>query len=165
MKEIYKDEFNTWQRWFAKLTTMWRINRDSVDFKWGYFAPRFGFSFKLNRGGYFDQHYSINLCLIWGYFSIKLPFKTRLEEGCDPPHYGIEIHDDTLWIHLGGDYDNSMGQTQSKWITWALPFFSYEYDGHWVLVDDEWVVVDRAVLGICDNEPEPDRETHPFVYQ
>ena len=43
MREVYQHELNAIQRRFAKVTTMCRINKDSIDFKWGYFAPCFGF--------------------------------------------------------------------------------------------------------------------------
>ncbi|WP_299077746.1 hypothetical protein [uncultured Paraglaciecola sp.] len=86
MKEVYRHEFNLIQKIFSRLTTMWRINRDSIDFKWGYFAPRFGFALLLNRGGYFDSNYALKICLLWGYWSIKLPIKTKLEGGwCGRP--------------------------------------------------------------------------------
>jgi len=51
----------------------------SISGKWGYFSPVFGFSLILNRGGYFDQRYSIDINLAWGLLSINLPFKTTCQ--------------------------------------------------------------------------------------
>ena len=130
MKQMYSDELPRWMKWLG----IWRVNTDSVDAHWGYFAPRFGFQFVLHRGGYFDQRYAITVALVWGVFHFYLPFKTRLSEGCNLPRYGIAIHNDTLWIYTGGKYDESIGQCtgNDQWISWYLPFFSYVFEGHWI---------------------------------
>ena len=130
MKERYGDEIPK----LLRLLGIWRINKDSFDAKWGYFAPRFSFRFVLHRGGYFDQRYAITLAFIWGVFHFYLPFKTRLCEGCNLPQYGIAIHNDTFWIYTGGEFDESIGQCtkNDQWITWYLPFFSWKFDGHWI---------------------------------
>ena len=160
MKEVYRHEFNLIQKIFSRLTTMWRINRDSIDFKWGYFAPRFGFALLLNRGGYFDSNYALKICLLWGYWSIKLPIKTRLDEGCDMPRYGIEIHDSTFWLHYGGEYDSGIGQVTGKsWITWSLPFFSWEFDWHKIqLPDGSWK------LYTYEDRDKAHTEIHDYTY-
>lgn len=134
MKETYSYEFNWWQKILQKTLGMWRINRDSIDFKWGYFAPRWGLEFVLHRGGYFDPHYAIAFTLGWGHFHIKLPFKTRLGEGCSLPRYGFQFYEDVLWIHKGGVYDKSLGQVtrDGSW-TFYLPFKHWEFQGHWIL--------------------------------
>lgn len=166
MKETYDHEFNKWQRLFAKLTTMWRINHDSIDFKWGYFAPRFGFELMLHRGGYFDSHYKISFCIIWGMFSISLPFKTSLGEGCSLPKFGIEIHNNTFWLHYGGKYDESFGQVTGKsWITWDLPFFSLVYNGHWIQSGGRFVKVPEYKPGEIRINPIPDTELHFLSYR
>ena len=134
MKQRYSYEIPKWM----KMLGVWRINEESIDFKWGYFAPRAGFELVLNRGTYFDQRYAINLALGWGKFMFYLPFKTRLEEGCNMPRYGFAIHSDTFWAYKGGDYKD--GQCQNQWISWYLPFFSYTFDGHWIYSKKaEWV--------------------------
>lgn len=146
MIERYSHELPKWMKWLG----IWRINRESIDFKWGYFAPRAGFELVLNRGTYFDRRYAINLAFGWGKFMVYLPFKTRLEEGCDMPRYGFAIHNDTLWIYRGGDYED--GQCQNQWWAWYLPFFSYEFDGHWVMDKD----LNWALMGNRNNKgPEP----------
>lgn len=143
MKETYKHEFNSWQKLLAKVTGMWRINNDSVDFSWGYFAPKWGFKFVLNRGTYFDPHYAVSFCFIWGHFQIKLPFKTRLGEGCSMPRYGIAVHDRTVWLYTGGKYDASMGQvTSGEWVTWDLPFITEIFESHKIFSNqDKWVTM------------------------
>lgn len=138
MRERYSHELPKWM----KLLGIWRINRDSIDFKWGYFAPRAGLELVLNRGTYFDRRYAINFAFGWGKFMVYLPFKTSLEEGCDMPRYGFAVHNDTFWIYKGGDYDGS--QCQNQWISWYLPFFSYVFDGHWIYSKKaEWVLMNN----------------------
>lgn len=164
MKELYSHEIPKWIRALG----VWRINKDSIDAKWGCFAPRFGFELKLHRGGYFDQHIAISFCLIWGWFYIKLPFKTKLSEGCNLPDYGISIFGNCLWIHIGGKYDEKMGQCtgNDQSIVWELPYFFpifrlhevQQEDGTWVPYIAEW---DNANKGKSDNRY---IETYPFDY-
>lgn len=166
MKERYSHELPKWM----KLLGIWRINRESIDFKWGYFAPRAGFELILNRGTYFDTRYAINFAFGWGKFMVYLPFRTKLEEGCDMPRYGFAIHNDTFWIYKGGDYED--GQCQNQWISWYLPFFSWEFDGHWIM-DKHRVMVrmGRESLnnldGLCSYDfriQHAYKETHPYTY-
>ena len=145
------------ERWLG----IWRVNRNSFDCKWGYFAPRFGFTFLINRGGYFDQHYSITLCFIWGVLHITLPWKTRIEETCDAPRYGIDIHGCTFWIHLGGAMDADWHQCNSKWVTWELPWFSQTFDWHKVWTGQEWVDPEGYSKPYADGRLV---ETHPYTY-
>ena len=138
MIERFSHELPKWMKMLGIL----RINEESIDFKWGYFAPRVAFKLLLNRGTYFDQRYAIHFAFGWGEFMVRLPFKTRLKEGCDMPQYGIAIHAATFWLHKGGWYDESIGQVQDRnqWWTWDLPFFSYIFDGHWIYSKKaEWV--------------------------
>lgn len=158
MKETYQHEFNWWQRALAQLLGMWRINTDSIDFKWGYFAPRFGFDLMFNRGGYFNQRCSVTICLIWGALNIALPFKTKIPESCDCPRYGIQIHDGTLWLHLGGKM-NDWEQCDSKWITWRLPFFTWEFDWRRIqLPGGEWKDYEY------EEREDAYTEVHPYSY-
>lgn len=150
MKQRYSYEMPVWLRMLG----VWRVNKDSIDFKWGYFAPRPAFNIELHRGGYFDQRWAVTIALGYGVFHFYLPFKTKLSEGCDMPKYGIAIHNDTFWIYKGGFYDESIGQVQdrnSSW-SWYLPFFSYEFDGHWIKNQDrEWVLMGNRL----NDGPEP----------
>lgn len=150
MKQRYSHEIPVWLRTLGA----WRVNKESIDFNWGYFAPRPAFNIELHRGGYFDQRWAVTIALGYGLFYFYLPVKTKLSEGCDMPKYGIAIHNDTFWIYKGGFYDESIGQVQdrnSSW-SWYLPFFSYEFDGHWIQNQDrEWVL-----MGNRQNDgPEP----------
>jgi hypothetical protein len=146
MKEKYSHEFNKWERFLQEYFGLERINSSSFDFKWGYFAPRPGFELIYHRGGYFDSQCSCVFCLGWGVFHIKLPWKTKLTEGCNLPRYGIAIHNDTFWIYKGGDYDESLGQvTRNEYITWDLRFFNYIFDGCKVKdVNNQWVEYDSS---------------------
>jgi len=157
VKELYRDDLPLWLR----VLGVWRINSGSIDFNWGYFAPRFGFEMLVSRGGYFDQRYAITLCLIWGVIHINLPFKTRIPESCDTPIYGIQIHSNTFWIHLGGKM-NDWEQCDSDWITWDLPYFSWHFNFYKVWNGSEWVLASKDY-----SEPYADKreiQTHPYRY-
>jgi hypothetical protein len=119
---------------FLRLIGATRVEKECIEFKWGYIAKGLSFQLKLHRGGYFDSRYAVSIGLIFGYIHIYLPFKTKLGEGCTLPQYGIAIHNNTFWIYLGGKFDESWGQvTQEKWITWNLPWFTWEFDNHWIM--------------------------------
>ena len=158
MKEVYRHEFNWWQQLLKTCLGMWRINHDSIDFLWGYFAPKFGLELMLHRGGDFNQRYAISWCFIWGQFHVRLPIKTRIPESCSTPSYGICIFSDAFWIYLGGKM-NDWGQCDSRWITWDLPFFSMVFDWHKVqLADGSWAEYSWK------SDVEPYKETHPYTY-
>ncbi|WP_447077626.1 hypothetical protein [Shewanella algae] len=150
MKETYKHEFNSAQRLFAKLTTMWRINKDSIDFRWGYFAPRLGLELQLNQGGYFSQNYSINICFLWGAFHIVLPFKTKREESCEWLTYGLTYYEKSFVWRWGDLYKS-----------WDAPFVSYAFEFHKVLnKDGKWEDGSHS----WDNE-NIDRQEFDYTYQ
>lgn len=155
MKERYSYELPKWMAWLG----IWRVSQGSIEFKNGYFAPRFGFEAKFHRGGYFDQRCALSLCLIWGMIYVKLPFKTSLEEDCEWPEYGIAIHNQMFWLYTGGPGGNG-GSTMKAW---DLPYFSYEFEGHRVqLQDGSWV---EAIDSWKSNESDGRyTETHPYKY-
>jgi hypothetical protein len=157
MREMYSHEMP----WWMTALGAWRVNRDSIDFKWGYFAPRFGLELLIHRGFYFDSAYRISFCFGWGHFHIKLPFKTALEEYCDWPSYGFTVHNSSLWIRIG---DHERNQQTRRMISWDFPFASLVFDRHevqrqdgsWVLYSPEW-----------REGSEPDgrhSEMHPYTY-
>lgn len=162
MKQRYSDELPKWMKWLG----IWRINQVSIDFKWGYFAPRPSLQFVVHRGGYFDQRWAVSIALGWGLIHFYLPFKTKLSEGCSLPDYGFAIHNDTFWIYIGGDYDESIGQVQGKsWITWNLPFFSHVFDGHWIKDKNlNWVKMDNDLRPWDFKKDGAYIETHPYTY-
>lgn len=162
MKERYSHELPRWMRWLG----IWRVNRDSIDFKWGYFAPRWALQFVVHQGGYFDQRWAVSIALGWGLIHFYLPFKTKLKEGCSLPDYGFAIHDGIFWIHIGGDYDESIGQVQGRqWISWNLPFFSYQFDGHCIVSKDfDWVKMDNGLRSWDFKKDGAYIETHSYTY-
>lgn len=163
LKEKYGSEINI----FLRLLGAWRINKSSIDFKWGYFAPSIGFKLILHRGGYFDQQYAFSFCFIWGEFHIKLPFKTRFGEGCNLPKYGIAIHDNTLWLYTGGKYDEKLGQCtmNDQWVAWHLPFFNYEFNGHWIIDrEGKYVFMGKGMNSWDFKKTDAKIGTHPYTY-
>lgn len=165
MIETYSHEFNLWQRALAKVTTMRRINKDSIDFKWGYFAPRFGLKFVINRGGYFDPQYSVTFALIWGVVNVALPFKTRLGEGCSLPQYGFNFAQNSLFFYTGGKFDKSWGQvTQGGCHIWDLPLVSYVFDHHRIK-DKKGKWVDMNKIDSWDfKKDKAQSKDYPYTY-
>lgn len=162
-RERYSHEIPKW----ARKLGVWRVNRDSIDFRWGYFAPKPGFELVLHRGTYFDTRWSIGICLGWGKVLVHLPFKTKLKEGCDMPQYGIAIHNSVLWVYRGGKYKD--GQTSEKYWAWDLPFFSYTFKGHWIENKaGEWVKMrdkhDSAPQPYEFRQEEARVEKHQYKY-
>ena len=149
MKVRYKHEFNWWQRLIAKVTTMRRINEDSIDFKWGYFAPKFGLEFLVNQGGYFNNIYTLNIAFIWGVFQIKLPFKTKKKESCEWDSYGFYFFGKSLVVRWGEFYKS-----------YSMPFVTYVFDHHKVMSNGKWVDGENY----WDNQ-EIDRQDFPYTYQ
>jgi len=115
----------------------------TIERDWGFFSPKFGLTFLVCQGDYFDSRYVLKFCFIWGYFFIYLPFRTKLEECCDTPRYGIDNHDSILWLYWGGDCDESTGQMESEnLLTFDYPFYNFEFENHWVMnKNKEWQVV------------------------
>lgn len=109
-------------------------NHDYVDWVIFYWGNHFDISFEIC--GYFDNRPRINLDLIFFSLTFILPFRNKWTDECDGPKWGISIHNNTLWIHRGGEGNMKGG---SKWWTWYIPFLTKE----WVrtsifLKDDTW---------------------------
>ena len=146
MKERYGSEIHWTLR---KLLGVWRINKQSVDTKWGYFAPRWGLELKVNRGGYFKQNYSLDFCLIWGMFHITLPFKTKRKADCEWLSYGINTFEKTIMCYWG-----------EKLKILDLPFVSYRFEYHRVVdKQGKWIDGDNS----WDNK-DIHRETYNYTY-
>lgn len=163
MRETYQHEFNWWQKAVAKVTSMWRINQDSIDFKWGYFALRFGLELRIHRGGYFDPRYAISWCFIWGVFYLKLPFKTSLGEGCSMPKYGFYVGQSQLVLEWGGKFDKGWRQvTNCRSVHWDLPFLSWQFEFHKVMTDRGLIDVKVLEQELADSgEKHPWYQHHP----
>lgn len=77
--------------------------------------------------GYFRPYPEINISMFGYHFCFVLPFRNSWTDECDPPQYGIAIHNNTFWIYRGGKGNNHGG---NKWWTWDLPFFTLKHVRH-----------------------------------
>jgi hypothetical protein len=96
-----------------------------------YFAKAFDISFE--KCGYFDNRPRINICLLFFRLSIILPFRNKWTDECDPPKYGIAIHNNTFWIYRGGKGNFNGG---NKWWTWDIPFVTKNWIRTSILLKD-----------------------------
>ena len=87
-----------------------------------YFTKSFDISFELC--GYFDNRPRINFDLFFFSLAIILPFKNKWTDECDPPKWGIAIHNNTFWIYRGGKGNSNGG---NKWWTWNFPFVTKDW--------------------------------------
>lgn len=83
------------------------------------FYFRWNFEISYESCGYFDNRPRINIGLIFFYLTFILPFRNKWEEECDPPKWGIAIHNSTFWIYRGGKGNDNGG---NKWWTIDIPF-------------------------------------------
>jgi len=99
-----------------------------------YFANRFDISYETC--GYFDNRPRINLDLLFFSLTIILPFRNKWTDECDSPKWGIAIHNNTFWLHKGGEGNMNGG---SKWWTWNIPFLTKDWVRTSILLkDDTW---------------------------
>lgn len=98
------------------------------------------FELTYNKCGYFDGRPQINIFLYFISFIIILPWiNKKWTDECDPPNYGIGIHNGTLWLYLGGNGNMYGG---NKWLSWDLPWFTKNHYKHYVLgKDNKWIDV------------------------
>ncbi|UCW44077.1 hypothetical protein [Vibrio phage vB_VpaS_SD15] len=146
MKERYRDEL----KWWEKRLGVWRVNRDSYDTTWGYFAPRWALELKWNKGGYFDNRCSIDIGFIWGVFHIDLPIRIKdMKVSCEWDTYGFYLFETDLVFRWGKVYKS-----------WALPFFSWRFGSHQVMHrDGHWIDGDKAY-----KNSEVEKETYDYTY-
>jgi len=128
--------------------------------EWVKFYPKFNKGFYISKAGYFDERpevitsltqlvalfilpivllYSLwGLILLpflvfgWGKMYINLPIKTGIQD-CDSAAWGVNIHDNTLWIYIGGGGNFEGGR---KWITWSFPFLTKDWFRTSILLKD-----------------------------
>lgn len=127
------------------------------------FYPKFNYSFYVEKAGYFDErpvlHTSITQLILlftlpilsflspyflfllpvlffgWGKLFIKLPIRTGIQD-CDSAAWGVDFHNYTLWIYIGGGGNFEGGK---KWWTWNIPFFTKDWVRTSILLkDDTW---------------------------
>ena len=119
-----------------------------VDTKW--FGLWYDWKFELtyHKCGYFDPHPEIHISLLGLHFLFRLPWKNeKWAEECDPPKYGIQVHNSTFWLCLGGKGNMNGG---TKFWTWDLPFFTFIHVKHTVMISGG-EMVDSKYLG--SNKP------------
>lgn len=122
-------------------------NNEWVIFYWGNH-----FDISYEKCGYFDNRPRINLDLIFFSLTLILPFYNEWTDECDPPKWGVAVHNNTIWIYRGGKGNMKGG---NKWWTWEIPFLTKKWvrtsillnDGSWEhetpgnnkrFYDDEW---------------------------
>jgi len=104
---------------------------DWVIFYWGW-----AFDISYNICGYFDNRPQINLSLIFFNLTIILPFRNEWSDECDPPKWGIAIHNNTFWVYKGGSGNLNGG---NRWWTWSIPFITRDWVRTSILLnDDTW---------------------------
>lgn len=129
-------------------------------FWWG---ARFDFSFEICD--YFDNRPVINLCP--GFFTLKihLPFRNKWTDECDPPKWGVAIHNNTFWIYKGGKGNMHGG---NKWWTAYMPW-SLQWVRTSVLLKDQehWIIeTAKARKSFYKDEYKKLfwRESYPYTY-
>jgi hypothetical protein len=104
---------------------------DWLIFYWGW---HFDIGYEIC--GYFDNRPRINLDLIFFSLTLVLPYRNKWTDECDPPKYGLSIHNNTVWIYRGGKGNMGGG---NKWWTWSIPFITKEWVRTSILLkDDTW---------------------------
>ena len=127
MKYLTEDYTNTLKGWVS-IYKGWRFGL-TVD-KAGYFDERPQVNVTLTQVISFivvPILVYINILFLWllpfvfigyGKLYIHLPIRTGIQD-CDSAGWGIDFHNDTLWIYTGGG-DNFEGG--KKWITFEMPY-------------------------------------------
>lgn len=131
-----------------------------------YLSFWFGGGFELSYAicGYFDNRPEIRISMFWCHLILKLPFRNRWTDECDPPKWGIAYHGQTLWVYRGGKGNLHGG---GKWWTiyapWSWQWFRTSYlrkDGSW----EHEFKGDKRVLHRDSWDELWWSETHPYTY-
>ena len=103
---------------------------------WLVFYFTLGFDISYSICGYFDNRPRINLTLLFFRLCITLPFRNDWTDECDPPKWGIAIHNNTFWVYKGGKGNWNGGN--ETW-SFSIPFVEKNWvrtsillkDGNW----------------------------------
>lgn len=142
-----------------------KIGKLEFELWYNNFYPCFQFIFA--KAGYFDGRPEIKISLICFTLIITLPWiNEKWTDECDPPQYGISIHDSTLWIMRGGKGNMNGG---NKWWTWDFPFFTKNFYKHYTLgKNGEWIDItnrkfywDKIGCMTWNDEHKPNDEDSP----
>lgn len=96
-------------------------------------SPRFAITYDIC--GYFDGRPRLNLTFIFLNLTLILSQKQTkgFEDECVAPSYGIEIHNNALWINLGGKGNMNGG---NKYKSFYFPFINKEWVRTSILLKD-----------------------------
>lgn len=111
-------------------------NKWHIDNKWFsfWFGNHFEFSYELC--GYFDNRPRITISLIFFHLELIIPYRNEWTDECDPPKWGIAIHNKTFWIYKGGKGNMSGG---NDWWTFEFPFINKKWlRTSYYLSNGEW---------------------------
>lgn len=138
----------------------------SYDRKWFSFWWGWDFTLTYSSAGYFDPRPELNIGLIFFHLLIRLPFKSKWTDECDPPQYGLKVHGNKIWIFRGGEGNMNGG---NKWWTFTMP-----WDWTWVRTsalrqDGKWEHEtrkhkDRRFYDAAKWDDVLWHETHPYTY-
>lgn len=116
------------------ISTVSKIKYDIID--WVIFYWGWNFNISFESCGYFDNRPRINLSLIFFSLTIVLPFRNKWTDECNPPKWGIQIHNNTFWIYKGGKGNYNGG---NRWWAWSLPFITKQWIRTSILLkNDTW---------------------------
>lgn len=122
---------------FRKIENVYHIqsiNKKEYDIiDWVIFYFRWNFEISYEACGYFDNRPRINLDLIFFSLQLILPFRNHWKDECDPPKWGIAIHDNTFWIYRGGKGNMKGG---NEWWSWDIPFVTKNWFRTSILLKD-----------------------------
>lgn len=110
-----------------------RNKKTGEDINWVtlYFGPSFQLTYETC--GYFENYPRINISLFFFTLTIALPSPNEWINECDPPKWGVAIHNNTFWIYKGGEGNLNGG---NKWWTWDIPFFTTSWVRTSILLKD-----------------------------
>jgi len=127
-------KFRKEQNKYYCLSNYDKKNNDWIDWIIFYWGNSFDISFELC--GYFDNRPRINLDIIFFNLCLILPLRNKWTDECDPPKWGLSIHNNTFWIYKGG---KGNGKGGNKWWTWDIPFITTNWIRTSILLkNDTW---------------------------